>query len=185
MKYMKDCFLRTARDMVSSKIMGKVLVWGLSVFTILVAGCTKDDEVRFPEDIIGVWTPGENLYLEFAENNSVYHLDIESQDGESIGKWTRDVYYYEPGYQLVVYLSSDHDASVYQIVEMTQGKMTWCWVENIDTEGEESIGQIIGHIINQAQEGFKLDPALNQTFTRISKDKFYEILEGLDITYPW
>lgn len=158
----------------------------LTSLLLVMAGCKKDDDVREPADILGVWSPGDNYYLEFtSENNSVYNLEIEYQDGESIGKWTRDVYYYEPGYNLVVYLSSSHTAAVYQIVEFTGNKFTWCWVEDIDADTTESIGKIIGEIINQAQEGFKLDPALYQTFQKIPKDKFYELLESLDIEYPW
>lgn len=152
---------------------------------LLLGSCTKDDSVRLPEDIIGIWSPSDTTYLEFSEENTVYHLEIRYQDSESIGEWTRDVYYYEPGYNLVVYLSSEHDAAVYQIVELTQNSFTWCWVKDIDAESTESITQIIGQIINEAQEGFKLDPALFRTFHKIPRDQFYKILENLDINYPF
>lgn len=150
--------------------------------------CSKEEEVRQPENIMGIWSPDDSTYLEFTTNNSVYHLTIEQQDGESIGLWVRDVYYYEPGYDLVIYLTAGHDADVYQIVEMTADRLTWCWVKNIDITdmgSTDAVGHLIGEIINEAQEGFKLNPELYQNFTRISEDRFFSIIESLDIDYPW
>lgn len=157
-----------------------------SVVLFLCPGCSDNDtDVRMPDDILGIWSPGENQYFEYCEENIVHKLDIEYQDNESIGLWTRDVYYYEPGYHLVIYLSGEAYADVYQIVSLTPEEMTWCWVDKVEATDTESVGKIIGEIIKKAQEGYKLNPALYENFRKISEDRFFEILENLDIFYPW
>ncbi|MCH5240093.1 MAG: hypothetical protein J1F38_07710 [Muribaculaceae bacterium] len=158
------------------------------ISSLLFISCNKEDEIRMPEDILGVWSPDETTYLEFSTNNSVYNLKIEYQDGESIGLWDRDVYYYEPGYNLVIYMTAGHSLNVYEIVEMTSESLTWCWVEKVDIESAEStqdITQLIGKIINEAQAGFNLNPEYFESFKKIPKDKFLLMLESLDIEYPW
>ncbi|MCH5225564.1 MAG: hypothetical protein J1D77_06165 [Muribaculaceae bacterium] len=157
----------------------------VATICMLAGACSKEEDMRMPDDILGVWTPSADTYLEFSTNNSVYRLQIEEEGGESFGQFYRDVYYYEPGYNLVVYLSSSHTAAVYKIVELSESYFTWCWVEDIEATSADSIGQVIGQIINQAQEGFKLDPALYQTFRKISQEQYFSILENLNIDYPW
>lgn len=155
-------------------------------FSLLLISCSNDnDDVRLPEDILGVWSPSSDVYLEFLEKNEIRHLQVEYQDGESIGLWTKDVYYYEPGYNLVIYLSGEREADVYQIVEMTHTHMTWCWVDAVTASNTEDIGKVIGDIIKKAQEGYKLDPALYQSFLRLTQDQFFDVLEKLDLNYPW
>ena len=154
----------------------------------LAGACSdKDDDVRMPEDILGVWSPDDSLYLEFSTNNEVHKLSVFEQDGESIGQWDMEVYFYEPGYNLVIYINNENEATVYQIISMDNNEMTWCWVEDIPQEKveEEGIGKILGEIINQAQEGFKLDPELYQSYKKIPENEFFDILEKLDIFYPW
>lgn len=161
-------------------------VLGLLVSAAL-SGCSKDDKMRIPEDILGVWSAVENQYLDFTDNYRVYNLDILYQDDLSIGDWTEDAYIYEPGYQLVIYMNGAK-ADVYQIVKFSSSQFTWCWVEEInaeDAQETDKIGKLLGRVIKQAQEGYKLNPELYETFYRISDDKFYSILDGLDIFYPW
>lgn len=161
------------------------VVLGLISFSFATSCSHSDDDVRIPDDILGVWTPSDNLYLEFAEQNIIRKLTIEFQDDESIGIWAKDVYYYEPGYNLVIYLSGETKADVYQILNMSENSMTWCWVDEVEARGQEEIGKVIGDIIKKAQEGYKLNPALYQSFRRIPKDQYLDILEKLDIIYPW
>ena len=140
-----------------------------------------------PEDIIGIWSPSDSHYLEFGKDYTVHNLEIEYQDGESIGLWRTDAYLYEPGYHIVIYMTGTQ-ADVYQIVALDPNQMTWCWVEKIeidDTANKETIGHLIGDIIKKAQEGFDLNPELYQSFRKISQDEFFSILEKLDIMYPW
>ena len=162
----------------------------LSFVLILLTACfscSKDEEVRQPADILGDWAIDSRSYLQFNDDNTARTLTIEYQDGESIGKWSyTDVYFYEPGYNMVVYLTSDHEAIVYAVVELSTAQLIWCPVDEIDTEGEESISKIIGNIINKAQEGYELNPELYETFRRVPENQFLTILEGLDeILQPW
>ena len=160
----------------------------IAVFGIAFTGCSHEEDVRMPDDIIGIWEgENEDLFIRFSNDNIAKPFQIEFQDGQSIGKWNwDDVYYYEPGYNLVIYVTSNYEANVYQIIEMTESTLTWCPVDEIDVVNTDSIGQVIGDIINKAQEGYKLNPELYQRFTRISEDQFLSILEGLDlILNPW
>ena len=158
------------------------------IFSQVFAACSKDDEgVRMPENIIGIWAASDSHYLEFGEDYTVHNLEIEYQDGESIGLWNNDAYLYEPGYHIVIYLTGTK-ADVFQVVDLSQDLLTWCWVKQIEIDesiNKETIGHIIGDIIKDAQEGFKLNPELYQTFHKISEDEFFSILEKLDIMYPW
>lgn len=153
------------------------------------SSCSNDnDEVRMPDTIIGIWMENENEYLEFNSDQTIHKLTIMEQDGEKIGQWDEEVYYYEPGYNLVVYLDSNQQLTVYEIVRLTSDSLTWCWVKDIDimsATGVEDIGKIIGDVIKEAQEGFTLNPEFYQSFTRISEDEFLSILESIDLMYPW
>lgn len=153
-----------------------------------LASCSShEDSVRMPADFEGIWSPSDSVYLEFGSDFTVHKLEIEHQDGESIGWWTNDAYIYEPGYHIVIYMMASK-ADVYQVIDLTQDVMTWCWVEEIqieETSGKEQIGKLLGDIIKQAQEGFNLNPELYQSFRRISKDDFFSLLEEMDIMYPW
>lgn len=157
----------------------------LIFFSIILFSCSDEDKVRMPADILGVWSPSDTVYLEFGDDNVVHHLLIEEQDGERIGEWTKDVYFYEPGYNLVIYLTSDHQAQVYEIIELTSERLIWCWVYDIDVAASDDISQVLGDIIIKAQEGFHLDPALYQTLRYIPQERFFSIIESLDINYPW
>ena len=157
------------------------------LFCICVISCSKEEDVRKPDDLVGIWSPSDSCFLEFGEDYTVHKLEIEYQDGESIGIWTTDAYLYEPGYHLAIYLLGTR-VEVYQIIELTSKEMTWCWVDEVEiTEGanKETIGHLVGDIIKKAQEGFKLNPELYQTFRKVSDNEFFTILEKLDIMYPW
>lgn len=158
----------------------------LLAFSIGLGACSKDNEdLRTTENILGVWSPNENLYMEFGDNHTIHNLRIFYQDNERIGEWNDEVYYYEPGYNLVIYLTYDHKAYVYQIISLTDESLTWCWVKEISVGNANQMGLIIGEIIKEAQEGFKLDPGLYETFRRVPEDEFLNILENLNIMYPW
>ena len=159
----------------------------LSLFVVSACSSEGDDQPRMPEDLAGVWSPSDSIYLEFGKDYTVHNLEIMYQDGESIGIWNNDAYIYEPGYHIVIFLSGTR-ADVYQVVELSENSMTWCWVNEVildDSVGKETIGKILGNIIKEAQEGFKLDPDLFQSFRKIPEDEFFTMLEKLDIMYPW
>lgn len=138
-----------------------------------------------PDDIVGIWSPSDSLYLEFGSDYTVHNLKIEHQDGMSIGIWSDEVYLYEPGYNLVIYLTSEHEAKVYEIVARNSSAFTWCWVMDLEIENRDDLGNIIGEVIKEAQEGFHLDPELYESFSKVSEDEFFSLLESLNILYPW
>ena len=140
-----------------------------------------------PADILGIWSENLDTYIKFNADYTAKPFDIYEVDGEKIGKWGyNDVYFYEPGYNMVVYRSSEPEAYVYAVVELTGTKLVWCWVETIQLEEQESIGEIVGDIINKAQEGYDLNPELYQTFTKVSDQQFELIQGSLDkILQPW
>ena len=154
-------------------------------FFCVLTSCRKEEEMRMPEDILGVWQQNEDTYLQFSDDNICREFSIAYQDDTSIGQWhPEDVYYYEPGYRLVIYLNSEHKANVYEIVELSSGRLTWCWVDDIDVkeaDGIEGVGSIIGDIIKKAQEGYKLNPELYESFTKVSEENFLLMLEKLDL----
>ena len=167
-----------------SRIAFVATVFGLTFFP----SCSKhDEEVRTPADIIGIWSPSDSYYIEFNDDNTTRVLEISVEDDEKIGTWSDNVYFYEPGYNLVIYLDFPRDIEVYQILSLTQSKMEWCWVKSLKDEYSEndSLGSIVGDIIKEAQEGFTLNPELYQTFVRISEDEFLDILENINIMEPW
>lgn len=162
-----------------------LIITGL--FLLLQTSCHSNEEVRNQENIIGVWSDNATHYFEFLDDQTVRNLQIEFQDGESIGHWITDVYYYDPGYNIVIYLNGIQ-ADVFQVVTLTSTRMTWCWVDQVtaeDASGTESIGKLIGDIIKQAQEGFHLNPELYENFVKISEEDFLNIIDNLDFNYPW
>ena len=159
----------------------------LIFLTAGLCGCSHSDDVRTPANILGVWSPGNNVYLEFTDNYVIHNLEVTQQDGETIGIWNQEVYFYEPGYNLVVYVTYQQTAAVYQIVKLSDKELTWCWVEDIkaSTIESEGIGNVMGQLINKAQEGFDLNPELYETFKKVPENQFLDLLESLDIMYPW
>lgn len=169
------------------KIKNLLFLLGLIILPGLLNSCSDNDDVRMPDDIMGIWSPSDNRYLELSEDFTVHNLEILYQDGESIGQWTTDAFLYEPGYHILLY-STGTKVDVYQIIELTSSQMIWCWVEEVhldEVEGKEGLGKIIGKIIKEAQEGFNINPELYQTFQKISENDFLSIIEKLNIIYPW
>ena len=164
----------------------------LTSLLLLVArsSCRSDDPiVRTEYDIMGVWTNGEGRYMRLGDDTRAYNLYVTEQDGETIGWWEQDGYFYEPGYNILLYIDNRSILDVFQIVTLTESEMTICWVKEITVSdimtGDKEVGQLIGEIIKEAQEGFQLDPALYQYFYRISEEEFLKIVDSLDLYYPW
>lgn len=153
----------------------------------IISSCSNYDEepLRTPKDIEGIWSPDDTQYFEFGSNNNVRYLSIVYQDGETIGDWVENAYFYEPGYNFVIYMNADHNAMVYQIIELTDKNLTWCWVKELEIENRDDISKAIGEVIKEAQEGFNLNPELYESFEKISEDEFLSVLEKLDLMYPW
>ena len=150
----------------------------------IFSSCSKDEEVRTPENIVGIWQTAPHSYLKLNDDYVARTLEVVDQDDKSVGQWSQtEVYFYEPGYNIVIYLTSYHEAKVFQVVELTGSKLVWCWVENIeidDIHGVDDLGEVMGEIIKKAQEGYTLNPDLYQSFKRVSEEQFLDIIEGLD-----
>lgn len=170
----------------------KRMLAGLVVLliTVAVTGCRHEEDepdYRSHEDLYGVWTDNNGRYILFDDGNRAYNLYVTEQDGETIGTWEQDGYFYEPGYNLVIYIDYRSEPEIFQVVELTQNKLIWCWVDNLmdGYQSGMSIGEIIGKIIKDAHDGYDLDPKLYQYFDRVPDDEFYEMIERLDIMLPW
>ena len=165
-----------------------LLLLFLSVaFSGLFISCDSEDEpIRSENDILGVWTQGDDRYISFEEGNRAPNLYVKEQEGMTIGVWEQDGYFYEPGYQLLIYIDKSSNPGVYKVVELTETRLVTCWVENLmDKYNDgESIGQIIGDIINNAQQGYELDPANYAYYEKVPENEFYELLESI-LVMPW
>ena len=164
------------------------LFLGFSIF--LAASCSKDDDepsYRHENDIMGVWTNGEDRYMSLDSAFRAYNLYVSTMDGETIGYWEQDGYFYEPGYDIVIYIDKTSRPQVYQIVELTESSLVWCWVEDIMDYYESGLspGEILGQIINDAHEGFTLDPNNYQYFSRVAEEDFLQLVASLDLDTPW
>ena len=162
----------------------------LPMFFLLLTGCgDHDDEpVRSEDDILGVWmTPSQQQYIDVDPQNRAYHLFVTEQGGEYIGRWSLDGFFYEPGYNLVISMSEDLEATVYKVIELTDKELVWCPVDYLNQEFTDgkNIGEIILHVLEQAQEGYDTDPELYQYFIKITEDEFFHTLEQLNIIFPW
>lgn len=154
----------------------------LIVFSTFFSGCEKNEEpIRSPEDILGIWAGTDSNYFQFNDDHTVRMLEVSQVDSDLIGTWYDNVYFYEPGYNILLYLDFPNDLEVYQILYLDSNEMQWCWVKSLrDTYSkDDEIGTIIGDIIKEAQEGFPLNPELYQTFHKISEDQFLDIVDKL------
>ena len=155
-----------------------------------MAACSHEDlEVRHQDEIMGVWTDGDGSYMEFMADNTLINLKVSYQDNESIGDWTRDVYFYEPGYEIVIYLFAEVEGYIYKIINLDEKELVWCRVKELnlreDYENGMAMGEIIGNIINEAHEGFETNPADYVSFTKVPVDEFYDMIQNIDIMEPW
>ena len=161
---------------------------GAILAMLFFVSCSSSDQMmRTPEDIMGVWSKESDRYIEFSTNNEAHKLLIYDQNSEKIGDWYIDAYFYEPGYNLVIYINENNVATVYQVIALTDSKLTWCPVDELppDSINKDNIGNVIGGIINKAQEGYHLNPELYESYSKIPYYDFLELLESLDIMYPW
>ena len=171
---------------------GKIILTSIpaliAIFAFGLSSCSDSEpEVRHQDDIIGYWTDGKGRYMNLESETVAYNLYVYDQDGLTIGRYEQDGYFYEPGYNLVLYMDESLNPQVYKIVELSDKEMIWCWVEDIreSFDNNDSVGEIIGQIIKDAQEGFDLDPANYLYFYSITEDEYLDIVDSLDVIEPW
>lgn len=167
----------------------------------LFASCSSHDEppVREESDILGVWTDGNDRYLYFVTETMVYDLRLDNSDGEMSYTLMQDSYFYEPGYNFVIFMdfmkglegenadTSDWEElvspEVYEITALNKESLTWCWVDNLTSEKYKGLNkkEIIGKVIQEADKGFTLLPENYRTFTSVSESDFNQILIDYDV----
>ena len=148
---------------------------------------SDDEPMRFETDILGVWTDSADHYIMVRPDYRAYELTVGEKEGYPIGFWNLDGFFYEPGYELVVIIRNDSQADVYKVVSLTNDQLVICWVESVIDKHNAgmSAGEIIADILKNAQEGYKLNPTLFEYYKRISTDRFFEILDELQLIFPW
>ena len=156
----------------------------------VLSSCSKDDvpeEVRSENDILGVWTDGEDNYMVLDTAFRAFELFIDRSGDEIMPRWSSDVYFYEPGYEILIYIDRTYQPDVYKIISLTPDELVWCWVENLRdkySEGEP-LGDIIGQVIQQAQAGYEVNPMFYHYFAKVPYDDFMRMLEEMGIGTPW
>lgn len=169
--------------------MNKIYVTLLMALSLVMASCSSDEpEVRSVSDIYGAWTDNTGSYFYFRYPNVCYKLVPESDD---VAILDYDAYYYEPGYNFLLYVSVAHDDNdqiqpdIYSVTSLTDKEMTWVWADNLrdDKYDDMSSGEILGQIIKEAQEGFKLDYSRTSVFTKIETSEFKSLLEKYSYSY--
>lgn len=169
--------------------MNKILLFLLAVVSMAFASCSKEDpEVRSVSDIYGAWIDNDGNYFYFRYPNICYKLVPESEDWAMLDY---DAYYYEPGYNFLLYVSAVRDndneiqPDIYSVTALTETEMTWVWASNLRDEKYDGMSksEILGQIIKEAQEGFKLDYSRTSEFTKIETDEFKRLLEKYGYSY--
>ena len=149
--------------------------FALSVKTIIlslilsaaIVSCSDDNDepARSQDDIMGVWADIEGRYMHLAEDFKAYNLYVTDKGGKPSAEFEipRAGYFYEPGYDILLYMSAGSQPEVYKIVKLTQDELEW------------------GLIIKKAHEGYTINPDSCQTFTRVPESVYYDILSEFEL----
>ena len=152
-------------------------------FSLAFASCSDDDPApRSEADIYGAWEDNSGDYFYFRYPNICYKL-APGADGSAALDY--DAYYYEPGYNFLLYMNIEGQPDIYGVTELSQSQMKWVWADNLLDEKykEMSKSEILGYIIKEAQEGFKLDYSRTSSFTRMETAEFKTLLEKYGYSY--
>lgn len=163
--------------------MNKIFFILLAVVSLAMESCSKDEpKVRSESDIYGAWIDTDGNYFYFRYPNICYRLVPESDDWALLDY---DAYYYEPGYNFLLYVNQETQPDIYSVTALTESEMTWVWADNLrdDKYDGMSKSEILGQIIKEAQEGFKLDYSRTYVFTKIENDEFKRLLEKYGYSY--
>lgn len=154
------------------------------ICSIVFASCSNDEDPvpRSENDICGAWVDNDGNCMYFKLPNLCYKVVPETDDMAEV---YYDAYYYEPGYNFLLYVDSETQPDIYMVTELNDKGMTWVWADNLrdDKYDGMSKSEILGAIIKQAQEGFTLDYSRTITFARISMYEFERFLEKYGCSY--
>lgn len=163
--------------------MNKIYLLLLMAFPFLFASCSNDEpEPRSENDIYGSWVDNDGNYFYFRYPNICYKLVPESADRAALDY---DAYYYEPGYNFLLYMNIEGQPDIYEVTAISENEMTWVWADNLldDKYKDMSKSEILGQVIKEAQEGFKLDYSRTSVFSRIEIAEFKSALEKYGYSY--
>ncbi len=144
----------------------------------MVSSCSSDEPApRSEKDICGAWRSDDGNYFYFELPNICYKLTVIDPENE-VAKLDYDAYYYEPGYNFLLYVDIETQPDIYQVTSLDSDEMTWVWADNLmdDKYDGMSKSEILGAVIKQAQEGFDLDYSRTYVFTRIDIDELKSVL---------
>lgn len=153
------------------------------LFSLALTSCSDDEPaVRSENDIYGAWVDDEGNYLYFRYPNVCYRLIPESEEWAMLDY---DAYYYEPGYNFLLYVNQETQPDIYSVTQLTENEMTWVWADNLldDKYDGMSKSEILGQVIKEAQEGFKLDYSRTVEFKKIETAEFEKLLEDYGYSY--
>lgn len=162
-----------------------LLLATVALFLVSLDACSNDDDPqpRSGSDLVGVWSDSDNHYLDIESDTKIYSVFIEEYEGEKVGMIEPDGYFYEPGYNFVVYMGRQGEPCIYEVTELTTDKMTWVYADNLldDKYDGMSRSEILGSVLKNADKGFKLDYSKTINFTRVPQSKFDAILSQYGI----
>lgn len=163
--------------------MNKIYLLLLILFSLTLPSCSNEDPApRSEDDIYGAWVDNDGNYFYFRYPNICYKLIPESDDWAILDY---DAYYYEPGYNFLLYVNQETQPDIYSVTQLTESEMTWVWADNLldDKYDDMSKSEILGQVIKEAQEGFKLDYSRTSNFMKIDTDEFKRLLEAYGYSY--
>lgn len=166
--------------------MKKIYLMMVAVLAIAFTGCSNDDDPtpRSEEDIYGAWLDSDGDYFYFEYPNLCYKL-VPSQSTDEVAELFYDSYFYEPGYNFLLYINTDAQPDIYEVTTLTDKEMTWVWADNLRDDKYDGMSgsEILGQMIKEAQDGFKLDYSRTMQFEKISTDDFKKALEAAGYSY--
>lgn len=166
--------------------MNKICWLIVTVVMVMAAGCGSDDEpaARAESDVYGAWVDGDGDYFYFKYPNICYRL-VPAASEDTYAALYNDSYFYEPGYRFLLYIDTDAQPNIYEVTSLTDREMTWVWADNLRDDKYDGMSgsEILGQVIKEAQDGFKLDYSRTTQFTKISTDDFKKILEDAGYSY--
>lgn len=154
----------------------KIFTLLLAICALSMSSCSSDEPApRSENDICGAWKCDDGNYFYFKLPNICYKITVTDPERPQVDF---DAYYYEPGYNFLLYVNIESQPDIYQVTSITNNEMTWVWADNLldDKYHGMSKSEILGEVISQAQEGFDLDYSRTYVFTRLAMEEFDSVL---------
>lgn len=152
------------------------------LFLLLLAGSCSDDipEPKYNEALYGIYSYGENEFMEIDDLDWIYQYDLEEMDGEKYWIKQKLTYLYEPASELVLRQDKEGILQVDEVISNTSKELTLCWVATPLTEEIEgdSKFEIIRIFFDK---NFTVDPANYRTYKRITASELKAGLGDIEV----